>query len=378
MKFQIQKAVLQDVLSSVISAVPNKATFQILNNFALRLEGNFLEISATDLDLGIKVTEEVHGERDGAVIVNAKRLSEQVKGLCDPAISTVTFDVQDYLTRLSWGSGERSGASIPGFDASDFPPFTEVEDGTVLHISAAELKFLTEKTLFAVSTDSIRLALNGVFFEAKDGKISMVATDGHRLGRAAIEQPEGSAVTLEHGVIIPPKVLQHVFRNVSDDAVVEIRISGTHILFSSENVQVISKLIEGPYPKYENVIPTNFERTVQARTSEFVNKLRCVLPMANPRTRQVRLQIENSFLELSASDPEVGGSAAEELAVNHEGDGSFSIGFNGNFLLEILGMCKTEEVRMKMTTPTGACIIEPVGEGQNFSFLLMPLRLVED
>ncbi len=376
MKFQIQKAVLQEVLSSVISAVPNKATFQILNNFALRLEGNYLEVSATDLDLGIKVTEEVQGERDGAIIVNAKRLSEQIKNLVDPSISTISFDVQDFLTTIRWS--ERGKATITGFDASEFPPFPEVEDGTILHVSAAELKFLMDKTLFAVSTDSTRLALNGVFFEARDGKISMVATDGHRLGRAHIDQPEGSAVTLDHGVIIPPKVLQHVSRNISDDADVEIRISQTHVLFLSENVQVISKLIEGPYPKYENVIPANFDRTVQARTMELLNKIRCVISMANARTRQIRLQVEDSSLELSASDPEVGGFSNEELAVAHEGEGSFSIGFNGTFLSEILGMCKTEEVKLKMTTPTGACIIEPVGEGQNFSFLLMPLRLLDD
>ena len=169
MKFTIQKNVLQDALQAAISAVPNKSTIQILNNFSLRLEGNFLEVSATDLDLGIRVKVEVQGERDGAVVINARKLFDQVKSLVDPSITNITFDAQDYLVKIQWS--ERGKASIIGFDANDFPPFPEIENGETLNIAASELAFLAEKTLFATSTDSTRLSLNGVFLEAKDGKL---------------------------------------------------------------------------------------------------------------------------------------------------------------------------------------------------------------
>ena len=165
MKFTIQKNVLQDALQAAISAVPNKSTIQILNNFSLRLEGNFLEVSATDLDLGIRVKVEVQGERDGAVVINARKLFDQVKSLVDPSITNITFDAQDYLVKIQWS--ERGKASIIGFDANDFPPFPEIENGETLNIAASELAFLAEKTLFATSTDSTRLSLNGVFLEAK-------------------------------------------------------------------------------------------------------------------------------------------------------------------------------------------------------------------
>ena len=153
---------------------------------------------------------------------------------------------------------------------------------------------------------------------------------------------------------------------------------GTHILFNTDSTQVISKLYEGPYPNYRAVIPQNFERTMQANTLELQNKIRSVISMANARTRQIRLQMDGNNLELSATDPDVGGDSREALAVTHNGEGSFCIGFNGQYLSEILGLSKSEEIVMKMNAPIGACVIEPVGENMGFSFLLMPLRLVED
>ena len=373
MKFQIQKAVFLDALSAAVNAVPNKSTIQILNNFALRLEGNVLEVSATDLDLGIRVKVEVEGQRDGSVVINARKLLELVKSLVDPSITSVSVDVENFLAKIRWS--EKGQASITGFDASDFPPFPEVSEGETLNFAKSELEFLVEKTKFATSTDSTRLSLNGIFLEAGDGKVSMIATDGHRLGRAAIEQ-EGAS--LSNGVIVPRKPLEQILHMAKADATIEARASSTHILFSTESIQVISKLYEGPYPNYRAVIPQNFERTVQLNTVEFLNKMRSVISMANARTHKVRLQFEGNNLELSASDPDVGGDSREALSVTHNGEGSFSIGFDGRYISEIFSMCKSEETVMKMNNPIGACIIEPVGEGLNFSFLLMPTHLTDD
>ena len=345
MKFQIQKAVFLDALSAAVNAVPNKSTIQILNNFALRLEGNVLEVSATDLDLGIRVKVEVEGQRDGSVVINARKLLELVKSLVDPSITTVSVDVDNSLAKIRWS--EKGQASITGFDASDFPPFPEVSEGETLNFAKSELEFLVEKTKFATSTDSTRLSLNGIFLEAGDGKISMIATDGHRLGRAAIEQ-EGAS--LSSGIIIPRKPLEQILHMAKADATIEVRASATHVLFS----------------------------TVQLNTVEFLNKMRSVISMANARTHKVRLQFDGNNLELSASDPDVGGDSREALSVTHNGEGSFSIGFDGRYISEIFSMCKSEETVMKMNNPIGACIIEPVGEGLNFSFLLMPTHLTDD
>lgn len=370
MKFEAQKSSLFDALQSASYAVPNKSTLQILNNFLIRLEGNWLEISATDLDLGIRVRTSVTGQRDGSVVVNARKLLDLIKVLPDVPVS---LSVDDYLLRVTWG--QKGKASITGFDASDFPAFPELGEGQAFSLSRTELAFLADKTLFAVSNDSTRLTLNGVFVENRENHLQFVATDGHRMGKAFIEQ---ESAALQKGIIVPPKAITHVLRAVSDDSAIEVRVDDSHILFSGESIQVVSKLIEGPYPKYESVIPVQFERRLQANRGEFADVIRHVSAIANARTRQVRLQIDQGQLEISASDPNAGGECRESFLVTHEGNGSFTIGFNGQYLAEILGMCPSEEVVLKMNSPVGACVIEPVGEGLDFFFLLMPLRLVDD
>ncbi len=373
MKFQIEKAKLLSALNMVIGAVPNKATIQVLNNFAVRLEGNALEISATDLDLGIRMKLEVQGESDGAVVVNAHKLLDLVKSLIDPKIVNLTIEVvSNYLVTVRWS--ERGKASITGFDVSDFPPFPDVEGGS-FQLGKSELEFLAGKTLFAVSTDQTRMTLNGVFVEAKDGKLVMVATDGHRLGKAFIELENSS---VGKGVIVPPKAIQYALKSVSGETAVEVRVSDTYVLFANEGVQIISKLIEGPYPKYEAVIPVKFERTVQVNREDLFNKITTVISMANARTRMIRLQLDGNQMELSANDPNVGGDSTEALSVSHEGEGVFCIGFNGLYLLEVLKLCQSDEVVLKMNGPTSACVIEPVGSDINSMFLLMPLRIQDE
>lgn len=370
MKFEAPKSVLAEALQSASYAVPSKSTLQILNNFLLRLEGNLLEVSATDLDLGVRVRSEIAGVRDGSVVVNARKLLDLIKVLPD---GPVTVQVEDYLMTVTWS--QKGKATITGFDASDFPQFPEITDGDVIPLGRPELAFLADKSLFAVSNDTTRMALNGVYVEVKDNRLYAVATDGHRLGRAFLES---ETATLRRGIIVPPKALQHVLRVVGNDGTIELRISETHILFNADKVQVVSKLIEGPYPKYESVIPQRFERTLQANRSEFAEIVRRISAFANSRTRQVRLAIDGGSVEISASDPNTGSESRESFAVTHQGEGQFSIGFNGQYLSEVLNMCPSEEVLVKMNSPVGACIIEPVGDGLDFFFLLMPLRLVDE
>lgn len=369
MKFNVKKAVLQNALQVAITAIPNKSTLQMINNFSLRLEGNTLEICATDLNLGVRIKIDVMGERDGETLINARMFSEQIKALASPSVDVIQIDEQDHLMRIQWS--DRGRTSLTSFDASEFPPFPDVE-GASITLAASELAFLAEKTAFAVSTDSTRQNLNGVFFEAKEGKITMVATDGHRMGRSTIDQ---ESLAVDMGIIVHPKVLQLVLRLAKNEDTVEISATETHVLFRIGETQVISKLIEGPYPNYRAVIPHNFERKVQVNCAEFLDKVRCILPMANSVSHQIRFVLDGNNMELNAINKDVGGETREALAVTHEGDGSFCIGFDGRYMFEILSMCKCEEVKLLMNTPIGACIIEPTNEDLNFSFLLMPLRL---
>lgn len=369
MKFQIEKNLFSDALSTAAHAVPNKSTLQILNNFLIHLEGNMLEISATDMDLGVNLNLEVNGLENGKVVVNAKKLQEVVKSLPNMPLS---FTVEDYQVTIQSGSFV---ANLTGFDAMEFPALPTVSANTSLNISSSELSFLAEKTLFAVSNDITRMALNGVYLEHPEDRVSLIATDGHRLGKAEIEL---SGAAWDQGVIIPPKPLSFALRAVKPDTDLEVSMNDSHLCISTDNMQVFSKLIEGPYPKYQSVIPQQFEKTAIAPRDEFIAVVNRVATMANARTRQIKLSFNSGSAEVSTRNQDIGGKSQENVSLQYEGESGFPISFNASFLSDILKMCPSDEVKFKMNTSVGACVIEPIGEGLDFFFLIMPLRLTEE
>lgn len=369
MKFEIAKSQLLDSLQTALLAVPTKSTLQILNNFLFNLEGNVLEVSATDLDLGIRLKLEVQGLQDGSIVVNARKLVEIVKEQKDQAI---TITVEDYQVKIQ-AAGFK--ANITGFDAMEFPAFQQVQEDKQLSINSSELQFLAEKTLFAVSNDVTRLSLNGIYCEHEDGIMTFAATDGHRLGKAQIEHDGGLWNT---GVIVPPKALGYILKIANMDTPLDIKIDETHICFSTEKVQVISKLIEGPYPKYQNVIPNDFEKIATLEREEAISVIRRIATMANIRTRQITVVFNPGQAEVLTRNQDLGGECREPMSLDYQGEDNFRVGFNASYLLEILKMCPSDQIRIKMNSSVGACILEPIGEGLDFFFLIMPLRLVEE
>lgn len=371
MKFSADTSVLLDAMKIAHLAVPTKTTIQVIQNFLLRLDGNFLEIYGTDLDLGIKIKVEVLGQENGEIVVNAHRLLDIIK--TQPSSDTnMTIEVDDYLVKIVTNDGFE--AELTGFDSNEYPDFPEIsEDGNSAQVTSGEVAFLTEKAAFAVSNDNARLSLNGVFCTHEEGKMLFVATDGHRLGKAFLEHPSDD---WEEGVILPPKVLNCLLKVATDsNAQLDMNVDTEHIMFASDNFQIVSKLIEGPYPKYQNVIPPSFENEAIINADNFTKELIRVSAIATARTKQIKLHINNDKIIVSTRNPDIGGNTKGELSVNFNGNDAMDIGFNANYLLEILRKCPCEEIALKFNTALGACIIEPIGEGMDFLFLIMPLRL---
>jgi DNA polymerase-3 subunit beta len=368
MRFIANQALLQEALSAAMSAVPSKSTLQILNNFLLTLEGNVLEIGATDLDLGIRLKIEVQGMGDGVIVVNARKLLDVVRTQNQPNIELV---VDNYLVRLLSGSNR---TNMTGNDPSEFPDLEEVASGGSFSMNSSELMFLTEKTMFAVSNDVTRLALNGVYLHKEDEKLVFAATDGHRLGRAHLEIPQ----VTEASAIIPPKVLGHLLKVISADTPVEVSVGEKHIAFASENIRLVSKLLDGPYPRYQNVIPASFERIAMIQRDVLMDVVQRVGVVAHPRTHQIRLAFTPEQLEISTTNQDLGADSSESLPVQFQGEAPFRISFNAQYFLEILRKCPTDQVRLRMNTNLGAALVEPDGTDIDYFFLIMPLRLNED
>jgi DNA polymerase-3 subunit beta len=374
MKFTSPKNPLSEALLAALPIAPTKPSMIILGSFYLNLKGNELEIVATDLDTAIRVKVEVQGEVDGAVVVPARALAKAVKDSPDRKGDPLTVEVDKLVLTVSWGSGD---ATIAGADPNDFPKFPEVDEKLAVSLPRTDLTFLEGKVAFAVSHESSNQALTGVCLDIKEDRIVAVGTDGHRFGQAQVKL----AGTQEpKSVIVPPKVLRDFLSAVgASEEDIAIQISETHIRFRAQTVEIASKLVEGPYPNYEAVIPSGFDRKLTASREEFRTIAGRVNNFAEDRTHQVRLAIETDSLELSANGAAMGSNRLRDrIPVEYEGEAPFHIGFNGQYLYEVLGMCSSDKIAFEMKGPTDATIIKPEGEDQGFFFLLMPLRLLDE
>jgi DNA polymerase-3 subunit beta len=228
---------------------------------------------------------------------------------------------------------------------------------------------------FAASTEESRPILNGVLWELRADRMRMVATNGHRLAR--MDVPTSGQGGGQADLIIPPKALEQIRRLFGGDEEIEIGKSDNHLGFRSTTTQIYTRLIEGPYPNYEQVIPRENDKSLTADKAALAAALRRMSIVASDQTHRIRMAFTNGACKMSVQTPDLG-EAQEELAVAYEGD-SLEIGFNAAYMLEILKFMPTDEVRMTFKAPERAATCEPVGwdDPASFMTLVMPLRLVD-
>lgn len=370
MKFEIQKGVFLETLQIAQNAIPNKTTLQVLNNFLFRLEGNQLFVTATDLDLSIVIQVEVKGLENGSIVINAKKFLEVIRELPD---LPVMCSVDEYVMTMKSETGFQ--CNLSGFDSSEYPSLPIDPEAISSKISPKALSFLYSKTFFAVSNDlTTRINLTGVYLEHKEGMLTMVGTDGHRLGKAWVKSDSGFPT----GIILPPKAVSLVLKCAVDkETEMEVKIGTSNITFYCGPVTIVSKLVEGPYPDYQRVIPQELSKTITLQKEQLISVLRRVATMAHTKTKQVKFTLDQNSLLLSAKNQDIGGDSEESMECDYHGK-AFSIGFNSHFVLDVLKLVEGEKVRIKMNSSLGATLFESDSDEQNYFFIIMPLRLMED
>jgi DNA polymerase III subunit beta len=233
---------------------------------------------------------------------------------------------------------------------------------------------MIERTSFAVSTEESRPILNGVLWQLADGEMRMVATNGHRLAKLSVPAGAGSAPHAD--LIVPPKALAQVQRLFGGDEDIEVARSENHLGFRQGGRRVYTRLIEGPYPNYEQVIPKDNDRIAIADKETLTRALRRMAVVASEQTHRVRMSFGPNMLRLSVETPDLG-EAHEEMEVEYSGEG-LDIGFNANYLLEVLRFMPTDEVRLSFKAPERAATVEPTDDqAGTYLCLVMPLRLLE-
>jgi DNA polymerase III subunit beta len=310
-------------------------------------------------------------DQEGAITLPARKLVEIVRELPSAAIRLTASGEQ----RVSIECG-RSKFRLLGLPREEFPAFPTVKFEGGWRTSSKDLQKLIAHVAFAASTEESRPILNGVLWELRPERMRMVATNGHRLARMDVPTPPAGN-SAQADLIVPPKALEQIRRLFRADEEVEIARSENHLGFRSASTQIYTRLIEGPYPNYEQVIPRENDKSATADKAAFASALRRMSIVASDQTHRIRMAFANGSCKLSVQTPDLG-EAQEEITVSYDGD-PLEIGFNASYLLEILKYIPTDEVRLTFKAPERAATCEPVGwdDPSSYLTLVMPLRLVD-
>jgi DNA polymerase-3 subunit beta len=371
MKLTITREQLQEGLVAVAASVPAKTTLPILSNILLEATKEGIRLSGTDLDIAVSTTVSASVDQEGAITLPARKLVEIVRELPSAAIRLTASGEQ----RVTIECG-RSKFKLLGLPREEFPAFPTVKFEGGWRTSSKELQKLISHVAFAASTEESRPILNGVLWELRPERMRMVATNGHRLARMDVPTSETQGAS-QADLIVPPKALDQIRRLFDTEETVEIARSENHLGFRTSSTQIFTRLIEGPYPNYEQVIPRENDKAATADKAALTAALRRMSIVASDQTHRIRMAFANGSCKLSVQTPDLG-EAQEELNVSYEGD-PLEIGFNAAYLLEILKYIPTDEVRMTFKAPERAATCEPVGWDDPASYLalVMPLRLVD-
>ena len=372
MKFIIERSTLLKTLSHVQSIVEKRNTIPVLSNVKIEALGDGISFKATDMDTEITEITDAKIIEQGATTAPAHMLYDIIRKLSDSSEVQLTFP--DEKGQLSIASG-RSKFSLSTIAVEDFPVISGDELPINFTMAREELKDVIDRTQFAVSTEETRYYLNGLYVHAKtEGQtnvLRVVATDGHRL--ACVESPLPNGAEKMSGVIVPRKTVAEV-RKLLDDTkaeVISIGLSENKIRFILEDVTLTSKLIDGTYPDYERVIPTDNDKILEIKVKDLSSAVDRVSVVAE-RTRAIKLITGKNHVVLTTSSPDLG-SALEELEAKYEHE-ALEVGYNFRYLLDILAEIKGDDVKISFSDGSSPSVIHDTSDASAI-YVLMPMRV---
>lgn len=355
-------------LNIVGRLVGTRATLPVLNNILIKTKNGRLTLAATDLEIGISTWIGAKVDKDGAVTCPARLLSDYTTTNTD---KTISIELKDTTLHLE---SEHFKANIKGIDASEFPLIPEVKEGETLEVSGADLKEGILKTAFACALDETRPVLAGVCLKIGNGKIKMVATDSYRLAEKTINLL--SKESKELSIIVPQRTMAEIGR-LLDESVdkVTMKIGENQIHFKMGPTEVISRLVEGSFPDYEQIIPKNIKTKIEVNTSEFLNAIKMASFFAREAANNVKLSLKKpKALTVIAVSPQLGDNTSElEVALSGE---ELEIAFNAKFILDALQIIDSEKLGLELAGSLSPGIIRP-SKDPNYLYIIMPLRMEE-
>jgi DNA polymerase III subunit beta len=370
MRVTIERSSFLKALNHVQSVVERRNTIPVLSNVLVQAKGGTVKLTATDLDIEIVETVAAETTREGAATVPAHMLYDIVRKLPDGA--QLQLEQGPDSSRVSVTAG-RSRFALQALPAEDFPDLSSGEFGNTFSVPAAQLKFLIEKTRFAISTEETRYYLNGIYLhQAKQAEsLRAVATDGHRLAQSQVALPSGADGM--PGVIVPRKTVLEIVKLIEGvDGDVEVALSSSKIRFTAGNLVLTSKLIDGTFPDYERVIPRNNSKMLVTDAKDFSSAVDRVSTISLEKSRAVKLALNDGKLSLVVNNPD-SGSAEEELAVDYSQE-PLEIGFNSRYLMDVAAQITAETIRFEFQDAGSPTLVKDPKDEQSL-YVLMPMRV---
>lgn len=365
MKVSAARETILKPLQTVVGVVERRQTMPILSNVLLTAEGNKLAITATDLEVEMVAETEVKVDAKGEITVPGRKLHDIYRAL--PEASTVEMTLSG--DRLTVKAG-RSRFTLSTLRAADFPTVDEIAAKQTLRVKRSDLRRLVEKTHFSMAQQDVRYYLNGLLLETEKKRLRAVATDGHRLALSEVDLL--GAATRDEQLIVPRKGVLELSRLLEGEGEVELALGANHIRVQLDGIRLTSKLIDGRFPEYGRVVPSQPKNVVKADRNLLRQALQRTAILSNEKYRGVRLELSPNNVVLQANNPEQE-EAVESLEVEYSGD-TMEIGFNVNYLLDALAAVDSEQVEFGVTDANSSCLIREPG-GDSTKFVVMPMRL---
>ncbi|MFA5255634.1 MAG: DNA polymerase III subunit beta [Candidatus Omnitrophota bacterium] len=363
MKFETMKEVLIKGIQEVQSAINPKTTLPILSNILIEVGQNNLSLTATDLDIGIVSTISVKTGSEGVITVPAKKFFDIIKELPDGEVS-----ISVKKNNLVWIECTSCVFKIMGLPKDEFPQLPDFKDKDSITMQRARLKKMLSMTSFAISRDETRYVLNGVFFVIRPTYIRIVATDGRRL--AMVEEKNQSPKTHEKKVIIPAKTITELLKLLGDEGEVKICFGNNQVLFDMGNTKVVSRLIEGEFPNYEQVIPKEAKDKISIARAKFLAATKRASLFTNPDSLAVKVELAKDKMVLSKNAPYIG-EAREEIGVDYKGK-DLAIGFNPDYLIDVLKNINDEMVPFEVVDAEKPGVIRI---GSEYVYVVLPMQI---
>jgi len=366
MKADFNRAALAETLALLTSVIPVRTPKPILKCVKIVVSKDATDISATNLELGIRCRlSEVAVNQPGEIVVPADKLAAVVRESVDEVLSI----------EASNGTCEIRGAdshfTIFGQEADQYPAVPEFTGDAGLQVNLQTLQGGIEQTLFATAKESTRYALNGVLWEIQGKKLTFVATDGRRLARVRINLAKTPAEQTLPKIIVPAKTMALLSRiGGSEKEVASVQFVDNQVLVKCTNVTVGSNLVEGNFPKYEDIIPADYDKKLTLSTEAALSAIRRAALLTSEESRGIKLSVSKEELVFSSRTPETG-DAQIQMPIVYSGE-SIDIGFNPQFFVDVLRVIKTPEFELELGQPDRPGLIK---SGKEFLYVLMPINL---